>query len=772
MSISPVKFAMAFERLRTQLGAVQSESARLQLLMTFWPEIMAVEGNQTFNGFVEEYGGLLAKALTAAAIADLDADGLAQLESQIADLRAVDIGADKIAVVKLGRARLLLYLGETEAGIAAAAKAAELQYEIPEHSAGGRLRDEFERFEQAYNALPESDLRRHLQPILEDWQARREAVHHDRAVCVFVAKGTAEGNSDGRLRVLRARVEPASKAAPGDQVTFDNQIRTPQDPFVGSAYAALAAVRGYLAEASYSGRAKGHLNAHFTVEDSGETFTGDSIGLAIALLTYTQLLQLEVERQDRFLSAEVAYTGAVSPEGEILPVSDESIGAKVKRVFHSPVRFLVLPQANYPAARAALEQLEAAYPRRSLTLIPVRHLADCLNDHNVVRSQKVCIGEYVARRAAKYGRMTTVQAATILVVVGYLLLCLTYPKAWPWFDWNPQELKLMDNRIIALNAGGQFLWDYNFATPLELAADNWAIADLDSDGRNEVLVVPYRFGLGYSESNGRLFVFSSSGDTLFTRDGIVRGVYPSSGLGASGDSIPTEGACVYVRQYRGRSIVITCVAASSPARGFVKFWNSAGDQTGQYVNSGYAFCIAFSDFDGDGIEEALIKGTNNRLNCTTLFTLDPLTADGVSPPYILGVSDGKPLDLRGVSRGTQKKMVFLPPSELLQIYGKQPYQTDDRFREMPDETIELWLGEGSEDRPIQLIYVLDRNLRVRSVFASDSYNLAYKQAVAEGKLPSRSIEEFEQLILSRTYYCENGMYKTQSGEVRDTPPKN
>ncbi|MCC6964564.1 MAG: hypothetical protein IT585_15030, partial [candidate division Zixibacteria bacterium] len=177
MSISPVKFATAFERLRNQLGAIQSESARLQLLMTFWPEIKAVEGNQTFSGFVEEYGRLLAMALTAAAIADLDADGLAQLESQIADLRAVDIGADKIAAVKLGRARLLLYLGETEAGVAAVARAADLQYEPSEHCAGGRLRDEFERFEQAYNALPETDLKRHLQPILEDWQARREAVH-------------------------------------------------------------------------------------------------------------------------------------------------------------------------------------------------------------------------------------------------------------------------------------------------------------------------------------------------------------------------------------------------------------------------------------------------------------------------------------------------------------------------------------------------------------------------------------------------------------------
>lgn len=732
MSISPVKFATAFERLRTQLGAIQSESARLQLLMTFWPEIKAVRGNQTFSGFVEEYNGLLAKALTAAAITDLDADGLAQLESQIADLTAVEIGADKMAAVKMGRARLLLYLGETEAGVAAAAEAANVKYEPAEQSAAGRHRSEFERFEQAYNALPETELKRQLQPILEDWQARREAVHHDRAVCVFVAKGASDDNSDGRMRILRAQIEPASKAAPGDQVTFDNQIRTPQDPFVGSAYAALAAVRGYLAESGYSGRAKSHLNAHFTVEDSGETFTGDSIGLAIALLTYTQLLQLELERQDRFLSAEVAYTGAVSPEGEILPVSDESIGAKVKRVFHSPVRFLVLPQANYPAARSALDELGAAYPRRSLTLIPVRHLADCLNDHNVVRSQKVCIGEYVARRAAKYSRMTKVQVP-LLVVLGYLMLAIIDPRAfWLFFDRNPAFVlpDLESGSIVAFNADSTQLWSHKFSASFTSPESDTAgivkhmrAIDINGDGDNEVLVIPPN--QDDVEENSWLYYFNRRGKIMFKRYLSIPNQYPGDT-----DSTVYHNFALYPVRFADTMYIITIATQVSPARTHIRLWSNQGDSIWWFINAGGADLKAMKDLDGDGSDELIFSGYNNRLGCAAFFALNRYTESGASPPFT-----DIDYPLSRVRRARTYAYLTIPPSDVCSVEGRTNYNhpghiaTRDRLGSAFDVYTSETAGGGDE-----IIYTLNERMRVIAVLCTDQFLRTRRRLVEQGIL--------------------------------------
>lgn len=750
MSISPVKFATAFERLRNQLGAIQSESARLQLLMTFWPEIKAVEGNQTFSGFVEEYGRLLAMALTAAAIADLDADGLAQLESQIADLRAVDIGADKIAAVKLGRARLLLYLGETEAGVAAVARAADLQYEPSEHCAGGRLRDEFERFEQAYNALPETDLKRHLQPILEDWQARREAVHHDRAVCVFVAKGAAEGSSDGRLRVLRARVEPASKAAPGDQVTFDNQIRTPQDPFVGSAYAALAAVRGYLDEAGYSSRAKGHLNAHFTVEDSGETFTGDSIGLAIALLTYTQLLQLEVERQDRFLSAEAAYTGAVSSEGEILPVSEESIGAKVKRVFHSPVRFLVMPQANYPAARAALEQLEAAYPRRNLTLIPVRHLADCLNDHNVVRSQKVCIGEYMARRAARYSRTTAVQVA-MLGVVGYLLLCLMYPKAWVGFDWEPASVRVKGNSFVGVNKSGKEVLQYKSnCDPID-SNSAWAVADLVGNAEAEVLLIPLRVHgrecivTHRTHDYNRLIGLTRSGSFLFAQDCVGLDEYP----GDTSLNQPYSASSPIVLDLGGRKVIMTSVSRSDPARSHFRFFDQLGNLLGWFIEAGAMFHPKLS-LAVDRRGNVVIISYNNRYGAASLFVLNPDSCRGVAPPYDLPFH-------KAYTEGKQEAYFVFPKTDLNRTLNVD-YNYSYRVQIESDGSLRVEIDESRGEKAL-VIYRLDQDYELIDADPSDHFVTMRDSFVDRGILPSVEPEEYKAQLMQAVRRWDHGNFE-------------
>ena len=153
---------------------------------------------------------------------------------------------------------------------------------------------------------------------------------------------------------MTGKVELFGKSARTDEITFENQIKTPDDPFVGVAYDALQAVRRTFKVAGLKLQGSSFYHAHFSIADSGQTFSGDSIGLAFALLTYTQLLRPEALRLDRFLSGEVAFTGGVDADGRLTAVNDETLGAKVERAFFSPLKYVILPEANADSRQASI----------------------------------------------------------------------------------------------------------------------------------------------------------------------------------------------------------------------------------------------------------------------------------------------------------------------------------------------------------------------------------------------------------------------------------
>jgi hypothetical protein len=577
--------------------------------------------------------------------------------------------------------------------------------------------------------------------------------HHSWWVMQSHPKGRATNDTEAAAK------RPGSVGSP-DQVAFDNQVKTPDDPFIGVAYDSLKAVRTGLRSAGFAQRAQGSYRAFLSVDGSNRTFTGDSIGLAVSLVAFTQLLKPEVMRQERFIASDIAVTGSIDADGHITPVNNDSIAAKIERAYFSHVRYVVLPEANLATARDTVKRLNKQYPRRRLRLVSAAHLDDVLNDRNIIRSEKVCLGAFITKKAARYSRATKVQVPLLLMLL-YALICIIYPKAWVGFDWNPQYVRLTDRGFEALNKDSIPVWDVEYECEGITSASKWEIGDIDKDSANEIAFAPRATRNLPCEANAKVFVYDDDGRELHCLDAIKWGVYPT-------DSIARPlhvGAQVRFMLHGDCPILITAVNQDMPSRSHVRFWTVYGDSIGWYVHNGTVL------LDNDECSEVLdtsivFIGINNRIGASVVFALPRTGTHGVSPPYKVFDST---LDLTNVLRGNQSWYAALPKSDLCTFLG-HPYSSPTALTPMSEGIIKADVTPVTpEDPAICISYSIDMSEggRVKSVASSDGFTSLRNSIVnsGSGALPTVAWDEYTaRLRDSVTYWTDSGW--VIEGELR------
>jgi hypothetical protein len=775
MTQSPLQFAREFERLKSDLRTQPAPDLQLLQLSDFWTTHSALFRDTNYRSYLDEFQPLLLHLITDSTLFDMTLDELQRVRKALSELGQRAEIADKLGLVTNRLAQLFSYVGEhkqAEALLSTAPPTGDKTFV-------GRVPSEAKRSAEPDKDPPlSSPRRRGSSDRAEDNQAldsrlrgndtppegapplavgSTDTIFHDRATCLFVERDDSGRTARGRMRTLIGRVELSGKSTPTDEITFANQIKTPDDPFIGVAYDSLDALRQVFKTQGMKNQASSYYHAHFQIENSEHTFTGDSIGLALSLIAYTQLLQPEMLRLDRFLSSEVAFTGGVEKSGRVSPVSEETLSLKIERAFFSPVKYLALPDSNLDSARRHLEKLKGTYPHRHLALIPVERLTDALDDHNVVRSEKICIGEFVAKRAYKYTRTAKVQIP-LLVVLMYLAVCLVYPKAWVGFDWNPAKFRVSEDEIRVLNVSNQFLWKVSFGCRIKPDTNepsqwsSYQARDLNGDGVNEVLIMPVV--ARDSISMNRLFVYSAYGETLFVRDCAIVGQYP-------GDSprMVLESPLLSVDTANGFMFIVTHLFWTGPAHQFIKIWDLKGNLKGWYINSGAANYYYAYDVNGDGKKELVFRAYANRMSSCGIFALPADSASGVSPPY--EVVNG--LDLSSVRRGNQIHYMLFPQTDVSKVErpetnnecSEPAYVRDGTFRVMTCE----YRGLGD------VYYTLDRRFRVIGAFGSDWFRQHRIELVMAGKLPPIGTGAYNRkLELSVTYWTPSG-WMTE-GELR------
>ncbi len=769
MKPSPLEFAREFEKLKSDLSRLPSADLRLFLLVRFWEQLAPVAGKSAYESYLNDYRSLVIGLVQADALSDLTIDSLNRVRRVLDDLVAVS-GVDSAppelraatSTVISRLANLYFYVGAVDEGLALCLElnggddlALPADSEIRGLSPLDTLRVLYDKYRRDYPEL--STL---LQGILAQWEEDALAVEHDRVWCLFVDKEGQGYAATGRMRLLRGTVEQVAAKrkssslpdliGPPDQVAFDNQVKTPDDPFIGVAYDSLKAVRTGLRSAGFAQRAEGSYRAFLSIDGSNRTFTGDSIGLAVALVAFTQLLKPEVMRQERFIASDIAVTGSITADGRITPVNNDSIVAKIERAFFSHVRYVVLPEANLASARDTVKRLSKQYPRRKLRLVSAAHLDDVLNDRNIIRSEKVCFGAFITKKAARYSRATKVQVPLLLGLI-WLLLAVLWPQYFdPWFDDNPQYVRLTERGFEALNKDSIPVWDVEYECDSITSKSKWEIRDLDGDGKNEVAFVPEASKTLRCGSNANLFVYDCDGDLLFQRycakDDEYPGTQPPCGVNPVG-----------VEKVGGRTIIITGATRSFPARLYLMFWNPEGDLLGWYINAGYGGAFG-SNFLRYSDSQFVFLGYNNRMESACLYVLEPYSSYGVSPPY----TDPN-IDLDNVKRGNQMYYVLFPRSDLNNSARSQ-YNYPSRIVAESDSINRADIS-ALDSRNAYVSYYLNHNFRVIDVKVDDAFIVNRNTLVSKELLPPIDWSSYLARMRDMVIYWTDSGWVTE-GELR------
>jgi len=721
MTSSPLKFAHSFEQLKNRLQSTSAGDLNLIVLVEFWPELKVYDGVAVYQSYFDEYLPLLLKHATEQNLHDLLPLELDRLLGATLDLRqsrsAQAVANEMKAVVELvaiEAARKYFYVGAIDDGLACLAHAHSCRVEPLDGSAAEVTLSLTKGNLSEIDTL--CDLTQHLidnnhqladivRRILRDWEVTREALSYEEVTCLFVEKNDYGDAIRGRLRLLHGMAEYRRAGADINEVAFDNQLRAPDDPFVGVVYDALEAVGQVLGRNSLTGRTNGHVRARYHVVESDHTFTGDSIGLAAGLVAYTQLLQPEILKHERFLTCEAAFTGGVDLAGRLTPVNEATLHAKIERAFYSPIRYLVLPMENLKSAQASVSAMQAKYPRRRLLLVGANTIGEVIENRNIVRAEKVCMGQFVTRRVVKYTRATKIQVPILLVLL-YALVCLIYPKAWVGFDWNPQVVRLTERGFDALNADSVRLWSVEYECDAIGSESRWKIGNLDRDDGNEIAFAPMALEMLACDCEGFVFVYDKDGNLKFKRSCHVVGEYPYSDWRS-----PVE---IKFAGSDRRPVIVTTMNKSFPTQSHTRFWSASGDSLGWYINAGMARANdRFLATTGDST--VIFLGINNVVGGTTLFAIRPESSSGVSPPY-----SHPDLDLTGVIRGNQICYILFPPTDLNRHYGKS-YNAPHLVVVEPDGLIRLTIDERRQDPLLCTYYYLDTDFRVTQARVSDTF---------------------------------------------------
>jgi hypothetical protein len=665
MSTNPLQFAKEFARLRADLASDIAPDHKMLHMMRFWPELAGVKDQNQYGDYFREFIPTYLDLIESRNLVDLDIQELeavstllseiSSLTSQFADFGKV---AGKAKIAKLELAKKLFYVGDVERGLAVCADIAGTA--VPAGNFDGH--GERDTLRELAEKVGDSNLGSVLKSILTDWDCDRESIHQDRIQALFVERDDLTGEYRGRMRTLEGAVDLFKKDAPGDELTFDNQLRAPDDPFVGSAFNALGAVRRVCKRMNLKAQGNAKYHAHFSVLGSKHTFTGDSIGLAVGLVTYVQLLKREISWQDSFLGSGVAVTGGVDENGMITPCNSDTLRYKIKRAFFSPVRYLILPDSNLDDARRHVDVLQADHPNRHLGLIPVASVEDAINDRNVIREQKVCIVPYVGRVAKRYTRSAAVQVPILLALL-CLLVFLIYSVVLPWLDRGIDHIEFADDRFRAVNKHGRTVWSSSgFGSPLDANHYNEAkrrsrnpylITDFDNDGRDELFFSPI-----YTNKQQRTVVYYYKDECL------LDSVIPYRPTSYPGDSLGKYRVAnlMVIDDTNGSRYLVTNADVSMPARAQIFLWDSDLNLvSGPYLHTGsIPDMMLISSDDGAGKRPKLVAyGVNNRYSMAPFVVLDPWRMYGVSPPW-----DNEFFIASGMSKGSQLAYVALPETDL------------------------------------------------------------------------------------------------------------
>lgn len=294
----------------------------------------------------------------------------------------------------------------------------------------------------------------------------------------------------------------------------------------------------------------------------------------------------------------------------------------------------------------------------------------------------------------------------------------------------PAICRLESPSLVVTDANGNELWRKHFQQPF--AAEEYAqhsasgelwfwVGNLDGDPGLETLFLYHP--ISRDKAGTALICFDQNGREKWR-------FLPGR--------IVSDETSTYSRNYTVASFMVADVAPAKFAEVLVSshhissypnqfvVLSSAGSVLGEYWHSGHLTRLDVADFDGDGREEIMLGGFNSGYRQATLILLDPAKlAPAAARP------DGDPHTMRGFGPAREKQRVMFPRTCLNAKFEEFNWVRNFTIRE---GFIHVGVSEWRDDPDYQVIYTLDKHLRVTDVRFSESLTRAHRRLESRGDI--------------------------------------
>lgn len=325
---------------------------------------------------------------------------------------------------------------------------------------------------------------------------------------------------------------------------------------------------------------------------------------------------------------------------------------------------------------------------------------------------------------------TAVIAAIVLGVLGgaaYAVRGRVGGSPRPEGDQAIATLSFGAREVTALTASGAPAWTHAFDRALAPVTRNnpgsqFAVADLDGDGRNEMLA-SITFSLPGHSAEDELYCFSSDGRVLWSF--VDRTPLFFRG-GTYGPPFWHGNVVVYRVERRWRIAWSQLHSVWWPSR--ITILDGQGHSLESFVHSGSVYVLALVD---DPTAPLLLAGgVSNAHRAAMLAVLDGRHAAGHSPD-----PPGSPFECLGCSPGGPLRYFIFPPSEVNRAVEHPYNQTCDIMANQ--HGIDVFTCEAAPDDRARLVFRFSRDLELIHAAASDSWAI-HDRLHREGRLDHSS----------------------------------
>jgi hypothetical protein len=580
--------------------------------------------------------------------------------------------------------------------------------------------------------------------------------------------GDGEG-AHGLLRTV-SLMSLARAQGPGDELSTNILVygtAQSQEALLGRP---LRAARAVAAEYRLGSRSF-PLSGQLLFDRADSLHEGSSSDLALAALLMCAILELAGGRESVGLADDTAMTGIVDDQGTVKPVDARALTTKVAAAFFSPAQCLVVPRSQQEEAERARNALQRRYPARLLGVVGVAHVRELLYDRRVTLRETISLPQQAGRGLWKLRR----PLAGVLVLV---LAALSFRLWYGPLDRNAVYFEAIGTVLRLYNASGGLVRTVEVGrgtaatlrierVPGVLTERIAELADLDGDGRNELIWAQFRDA---REGVSEIRCENVEDGTLLWRTPLQMSVaFPRSPDVVTDWYYPRLIRTADVNADGRPEIYALALHEFFPAL-LLQIDPDSGTILAHYLHTGHLHDIRFLDMDGDGTQEILLTGVNNAFREPILAVLDHTRLSGRSPTT-------PRYEPAGHAEAEHIAYLRFPSTVVGEAFRSRTefgvgtlLKVDATQRNIKLAILDVWIPSDIPEQPYRgYIYAwLDFGLQIRGYSSDTFYDQTYDLLLESGRIPPVDRAEYLQHHVPKPLYYDAGRWQ-QSPVVRFHP---